>query len=349
MPDFASDSFVDLAVNSSTDAMAVGLYGRVLRKVGSRWSELPAQTAYDWVGVSAIGGGEYVGATAAGTVALFNGQVWNTVRNSGFNIRGITAYAANRIAIGGDSAGSPHLSWLGNSGWYSIGLGGGSTFRYLASYGIDQGVGATLDGSVYLFNFNSGSVSGSSSAPIPAFYGAISAGDFGRALFSGGTAEIYDQAAGFVYIGGMDTTVDAIDFGNVNPVFWAVVRNTTTDSSRLMSWNAGTWTDRALLPQPVEKMIQDSTGGLYLLSADGIRRWNGTAVVDELVASAADYPTALGGIRFTGGGGDGGWEHPSIGLRQLGHRRSRWIGHRFDRRACNWRGTTPSWSRKGSS
>ena len=295
IPQFKSDSLVDIAVNSSTDVMAVGRHGTVLHKVGTQWNELPVQSPSDWVGIAAIGGGEYIGATAAGTVLLFDGKVWKTVRNAGFNIAGITAYATNRIAIGGDSGGSPHLSWFGQNGWFSIGLGGSGRFAFLASYAIDQGVGATIDGSVNPFNFNSSSTSGTSSDTITAFYGAIGKNDFGRAMYGGGIASIFDQGSGSIYGPGVDTTVDAIDFGSGGPNWWAAVRRTETiDTSVLMSYTGGVWSNRAALPARVTKMIQDSVGGLYLLSQDGIRRWNGSSVVDELVEPQGSYPTAIG-------------------------------------------------------
>ncbi|MFI5235978.1 MAG: hypothetical protein ACHQXA_09725 [Gemmatimonadales bacterium] len=295
VPQFATDSFTDIAVNSATDAMAVGPKGVVYRKVGTTWEHLSAQTTEDWVGVAAIGNGEYVGATAQGTVALFNGQVWNTVRNAGFNVKGITAYAANRIAIGGDSGGSPRLSWLGNSGWFSIGLGGGGTFAYAESYGSNQGVGGTTDGSVYRFNFNAQAPSGTSADSITTMYGAVGKGDFGRGVFQGGFGAIVDDGSGNIYNPGADTAIDAIDFGSGGPNLWASVRNVATDSSVLLSWTGGIWSTRAGLPKRVTKMVQDSSGGLYLLSADGIRRWNGSTIVDELVGPQSTFPTAIGG------------------------------------------------------
>ncbi|MGB7212968.1 MAG: hypothetical protein WBC97_10115 [Gemmatimonadales bacterium] len=293
VPQFHSDSLIDIAVNSSTDAMAVGLFGEVLHKVGSAWSEPPVQHSGEWAGIAAIGGGKYVGATTTGNVLLFDGQVWKLVRNAGFTIAGVTAYAANRIAIGGDSGGSPHISWLGDNGWFSISVGGSTPFSFLTSDGTDQGVAANAGGSVYRFNFNSPTPSGSSGSPITAMYGAVSTNDFGYAVFSGGGGILDFGTSAQIYSGGFDTTVDAIDFGSGGPNWWAAVRSITTDSSVLMSWTGGTWSDRATLPAQVTRIKQDSSGGLYLLSSDGIRRWNGSSIVDELVTSAADYPTAL--------------------------------------------------------
>ena len=292
IPQFHSAGLTDIAVNSSTDAMAVGPYGEVLHKIGSVWTQPPVQYFGEWAGISAIGGGQYVAATTAGDVVIFDRQVWKLVRNAGFTIAGVTAYAADRIAIGGDSGGSPHISWLGDNGWYSVGVGGTTPFSFLASYATDQGVAANAGGSYYRFNFNSPTPTGMSADSITALYGAVGKNDFGRAVFSGGGA-ILDFNAAQTYSGGFDTTIDAIDFGSGSPNWWAAARSITTDSSELMSYSGGTWSDRAALPAQVTRMIQDSVGGLYLLSADGIRRWNGSAVVDELVASTTDYPTAL--------------------------------------------------------
>ncbi|MGH7531865.1 MAG: hypothetical protein ACREL4_01125, partial [Gemmatimonadales bacterium] len=295
MPQFHSAGLIDIAVNSSTDAMAVGPFGEVLHKVGSTWTEPPVQYFGEWAGIAAIGGGKYVGATTAGDVVVFDGQVWKLIRNAGFTIAGVTAYAANRIAIGGDSGGSPHISWLGDNGWYSVVVGGTTPFSFLASYATDQGVAANADGSVYRFNFNSPTPSGSSGSPITAMYGAVSKNDFGYAVFSGGGGILDFNAGVPIYSAGSDTTVDAIDFGSGGPNWFAAVRSITTDSSELMSWTGGTWSNRASLPAQVTRMKQDSSGGLYLLSSDGIRRWNGSSIEDELVTSAADYPTALAG------------------------------------------------------
>ncbi|HET7025525.1 MAG TPA: hypothetical protein VFI39_10015 [Gemmatimonadales bacterium] len=295
IPQFHSAGLTDIAVNSSTDAMAVGPFGEVLHKVGNRWTEPPVQYFGEWAGIAAIGGGKYIGATTSGNVVIFDGQVWKLVRNAGFTIAGVTAYAADRIAIGGDSGGSGHVSWLGDNGWFSIGIGGGS-FSFLASYATDQGVAADSAGSVYRFNFNSPTPSGNSGSPITALYGAVGKNDYGYNIFSGGsgildggTIEIYGSATA-------DTTIDAIDFGSGGPNWWAAARSITTDSSMLMSWTGGVWSNRAALPAQVTRMIQDSAGGLYLLSADGIRRWNGSSIVDELVTSTADYPTALAAV-----------------------------------------------------
>jgi hypothetical protein len=291
VPQFASDSFIDIAVNSSTDAMAVGKLGLVYRKVGAEWHQLSNQTAVDWVAIEAIGGDQYLGATTS-SVYLFDGKVWKQLYTPGFPILSLSGRAADRIIVGGFE----QLRWLGTGGWQSAGITG-RNYQFVAALGGDQAIAlATTSGQVRI-NFNSASISSTSDGfEHTALYAGL-VGNFGFGVKVGGpSAYIRDDASSFLYGPAADTIIDAVDFGATATERWAVARSNTSGVSVLMHLNAGTWTTVTSLPDTIQRMTQDSAGGVYLLFADGLRRWNGSALNDELVAPASDTPVSLSAL-----------------------------------------------------
>jgi hypothetical protein len=306
----------DIAANSSTDAIAVGSGGRTYRKAGGTWELLPVQVTEDWVAVEAIGGGKYLGATA-GTVYLFDRNVWRPLYTPGFPILSLSGTAVDRIIVGGFE----QLRWLGTGGWQSAGIGG-RTYKWVAALGGDQAVAlATQSGQVRL-NFNSATVTSTSDGfDHTAFYAGLN-GNFGFGAMNGGVPPSYikDDASGFLYGPKNDTIVDAVDFGAAAAERWAVMRSTTSGVSVLRHRSTGgTWSTVATLPGPVVRMTQDSAGGLYLLFDDGIRRWNGSGVVDEL--RMTDSLTAIWGddtLAFVGTASGKVWRYSGGSWADLG-------------------------------
>ncbi|MGB7212970.1 MAG: hypothetical protein WBC97_10125 [Gemmatimonadales bacterium] len=303
VPQFTSDSLTGIAVNSSTDAMAVGLYGRVLHKVGTQWNDLSRQINEDWIGVEAIGNGQYIGATSQGTVALYSAGTWRVLHRVTMQPYGLYAESAKRIMLGGVN----RLIWWNENG-DSVDLAGGGasgSYNFLVKDTLPGTtvVGST-DGTICQIAWLVQAVSncGALAEPITAF-----AGSTGLHLqpllarYTSSHGSMFDLYNGTAYVSGApDSSIDAIVYsaGGVGASFWRATRSHTTDSTTLSSWS-GSWTDRDSIPAQVLALVDDSAGGLYALSAGGIRRWNGSAVVDEVVAPAADSLTAVWGNATT--------------------------------------------------
>jgi hypothetical protein len=290
VPELNSDTLSDIAVNSSTDAMAVGRSGLTYRKIGTTWSQVSRQTFSDWVGLEAIGNGQYLGATAF-DVYLFDGKVWKLLYAPGFQILSVSGESASRIVVGGVD----NIAWLGTGGWHTA-TNPGRDYRWVGALGSGQAVALATFSSMFRISYDSPTPSASSnSLQLTAFYGGRSDGNFGFGVDDGSDGFIYDDGSLYLYGPVTDTTVDAVDFGATPSERWAVVRSNSSQVSVLMHLNAGVWSTAATLPDTIIRMTQDSAGGLYFLSADGIRRWNGIIVDDELVAPQSSTPAAIDG------------------------------------------------------
>jgi len=325
VPGFSQTSYRDLAVNSATDAMIVGTNGLVLRKTGSTWSTLPAQVSGQWVGVEAIGNGQYIGATSAGGIYRFDGKVWIELAQFGEQTYALTAYAADRI--GASTASS--LRWYGNNGWYVIGYAG-PPHIYMGNYDLDQGVAATGDGSIVRFNFNSPIPSGSSIGyNITAFGSGYDIG-FLYALDAGGPeAHLWDDAVGgYILNGATDTTIVAASYGS-GGTRWIAAKSASSGETRLMRYSGGVWTSQVTLPDTLIGLQADSAGGVYLLSASRLRRWDGATLTNDVggapgtltsvdgKGSLAIVGTSTGEVWRYAGGAWTSWSVSGVGIQHV--------------------------------
>lgn len=303
VPQFTSDSLTGIAVNSSTDAMAVGVHGRVLHKVGTNWNDLPRQIGEDWVGVQAIGNGQYIGATSQGTVALFSAGTWRVLHRVTMQVYGLYAESAQRIMLGGVN----HLIWWNENG-DSTDLGGGGasgSYNFLVRDTLPgTTVVASTDGYICQVAWLVAAVSncGALPEPISAFAGSVGLHIQPLLARYTGIGSMFDLYNGTAYVSGAsDSSIDAIVYsgGGVGASFWRATRNVLTGSSTLSSYSSG-WTDRGTtIPAQVLALVDDSAGGLYALSPAGIRRWNGSALTDEVVAPVADSLMSVWGNATT--------------------------------------------------
>lgn len=300
LPEFNNDTLSDIAVNSGSDAMVVGRFGLAYRKVGAAWSQVSNEHFATWVGIAAIGGGRYVAATTY-DVYLFDGKVWKLLHHVDFGFGGGIGITSMSASSDADIVvtGQDEIAWWGDGGDSNdVALASGSgpwahaaTFSGGAAWIVSSTSGAYRQGS-----YNSATTSGGSASAITAL----------TATFADQpVAGKYNGSSGFVQLpltstslgpSLSNTTVDALAYadGGVGASLWRTTRDNSTLVTTLASWD-GAWTDRATPPAQVKRMVNDSAGGLYLLSDDGLRRWNGSAVVDEFVGPSGSFPTAISG------------------------------------------------------
>lgn len=284
----------DIAANSAGDALAVGTGGRTYQKVGNSWRLLPTQFNEDWYGVEAIGGGAYVGATIAGRVAVFKHNVWRTVHQLGISPSALYAESEQRILVGGVN----RIIWWNENGDSADVPAGGGGFPFnqaVRNASLGQAVVGNRLGVTCKINLLATVITSCAFADSVT----AAAGITGQNPLLGryqSTGYMQDYVSNFLYVTNrVDSTIDAIAFGagGVGALWFRATTSRTTGHSRLTSFGGGVWTDRAVLDTAVKVMVDDKNGGLYLLSDDGIRRWNGSGVVDEL--RMTDSLTAVAG------------------------------------------------------
>ncbi len=298
LPELNNDTLTDIAVNSSTDAMVVGRFGLAYRKVGTTWSPVTKQVNGNWVGIEAIGNGRYVGATAF-NIYLFDGKVWKPIYNVGFGFGGglgitsLSASSDSNVVVGGQD----EIAWWGNSGSANdVALSSGSgPWNHAATFAGGSGwILSSSSGAYRQGNYNSATTDGAAASSITA----LTATRADQPVVGK-----YNGSSGFVQLPLTSTslgtsvsnaTVDALAYGTggVGASLWRTMRDNSSLITTLASWD-GTWTTRATQSAQVTRMVNDSAGGLYLLSTDGLRRWNGSAIVDELVGPSGSEPTAI--------------------------------------------------------
>ena len=292
---FNTHDLTGIAANSATDAMAVGINGRNIRKTSRGWETISTEFEEDWLGVQAMGSGKYIGATKQGTVGWFDGKAWQPVYDAGFQVTAFGGSSTKKLAIGGND----RVAWTADdTTWVVYNNGALGVVTGIIPFHADSFIAVTATGRQVLVNYNDDASTVSVTATGLKYLNA-----YGRpgTVYGAGTYDGGPDIGGVVNRTGAvgyqatDTIPDAIEVGS-GGTLWLAARSVATGHTTLLSnpgFSPGGWISRGTIDTTVTDLKSDAAGGFYLVDPDGILRWNGTSIVHELFQTDEHIPTAL--------------------------------------------------------
>jgi hypothetical protein len=292
---FNTHDLTGIAANSATDAMAVGINGRNLRKTANGWTTIATEFLEDWLGIQPAGGGKYIGATKQGTVAYFDGKGWQPVYEAAFTLTAFGGSSIEHLAVGGND----RVAWTPDDTTWTVYTNGAlGVITGIIPFHADSFIAVSVNGDQVLVAYADAapvSVTGSGLKYRSAFGRAGTV--YGAAAYnSGPDSGSVVSRSGAIGFQAWDTFPDAVEVLAGGELWMAARKVAPGGHTVLMSkpgFTPGGWSSHDTVGPPVTDLKSDGVGGLYLVDAEGILRWNGSALVHELFQEDAHVPTAL--------------------------------------------------------